>query len=106
MSPQRLSQTVNRRGIITRLPTSVYSYQTIESSNNILPGPIGPELFVFAAIIAISLTTWVYFDARKHQRNTILWTLAVGSSFFVLFIGGIIAVMFYLLYINKIEKVE
>lgn len=106
MPLQYLFPHTNFNGIVEVAAIPTGSVQPNTSPDNILPGPIGPEVFVLATITAIILTTWVYFDSRKRQHNTTVWTLIVGASFFALFIGGIISIGFYLVYTNKMERMK
>jgi len=68
----------------------------------LLQGPIGPELFlifgIIYAILTLIVSYFVYNDAKKQDNeNAILWALLVGGLTLTTFIGGLIALMIYLL---------
>jgi hypothetical protein len=68
------------------------------------PAPGGLELililliFVLLLVIPIGLAYWVYKDATSRgDDNAVVWAIAVGGLTAVTLIGGIVALVVYVL---------
>lgn len=64
-------------------------------------------LYLFAAIVTLGVTSavWVYRDARAREfSDPIKWSLAVGFLFVFYVIGGIVALLIYVLLSREAEQ--